>query len=159
MYINDLDIDLSSTVSKFADDTKLIKPIENQNDFEDLQADLCKLDEWSTRWQMSCNASKCVVLHFGFNNPRHKYHINNEEIQSSEEVKDLGVYFTTSMKAARQCSEAVKKTNRIIGLIKINFTNLNAGIVVSLYKTLIRPQLEYCIQVCRPYLQKDINLL
>ena len=35
----------------------------------------------------------------------------------------------------------------------------NNVIMLQLYKSLVRPKLEYCIQAWRPYLCKDIELL
>jgi len=32
-------------------------------------------------------------------------------------------------------------------------------LILQLYKSLLRPKLEYCIQAWRPYLKKDINIL
>jgi ribonuclease P/MRP protein subunit RPP40 len=32
-------------------------------------------------------------------------------------------------------------------------------VVLKLYKSLVRPHLEYCVQAWRPYLRKDIELI
>ena len=58
----------------FADDCKLYGPVStNENK---LQLDLNNLENWSKRWQLPFNASKCKVMHFGHHNPRHSYHLN-----------------------------------------------------------------------------------
>jgi len=51
-------------------------------------------------------------------------------------------------------SEAVKKANRILGMIKQNFTKTR----ISLYKTLVKPHVEYCSQE-RPHYGKNIQLI
>ena len=43
---------------KFADDTKVICPIENEDYGEMLQADLDRLMDWSNKWQMQFNIEK-----------------------------------------------------------------------------------------------------
>ena len=52
-----------------------------------------------------------------------------------------------------------KKGNRILGLIRRNIVHKSKDIISRLYKSLVRPHLEYCIQVWSPYLKKDIELL
>ena len=32
-------------------------------------------------------------------------------------------------------------------------------LIISLYKTIGRPHLKYCIQACRPYRKEDIDML
>ena len=44
-------------------------------------------------------------------------------------------------------------------MIKRTFTSRDKGIILSLYKSLVRPHLEHCVQAWRPYLKKDIDLL
>ena len=41
-------------------------------------------------------------------------------------------------------------------MIKRNIKCKNAAIIMRLYKSLVRPRLEYCIQAWSPYHKKDI---
>ena len=143
----------------FADDTKIIRPIVTQKDRDTLQNDLDKLMVWTQKWQMKFNVDKCSVLHFGYNNPMFMYNMDGRNLQSKTEEKDLGVYINTSMKFNKQCAESVKKANRVIGIIKRNFMNFDRSVIIKLYKSLVRPHLDYAIPVWRPYLKKDITLL
>ena len=69
IYINDIDQNISGEMLKFADDTKVICPIENEEYGETLHAALNILMNWSNKWQMQFNIDKCKVVHFGYNNP------------------------------------------------------------------------------------------
>jgi ribonuclease P/MRP protein subunit RPP40 len=44
-------------------------------------------------------------------------------------------------------------------MIKRSFCYLSKDVVLKLYKSLVRPHLEYCVQAWRPYLKKDIELI
>ena len=159
VYINDLDNNLISKIGKFADDTKLCKSINNLDDMKDLQNDLDSLHEWSVRWQMTFNTDKCIVMHVGSNNPKNKYVLGNQELKSSDKEKDLGVLMDSSLKFSEQCKAAVKSANRNLGLIKRTVKSRSKEVIVKLYKALVRPKLEYCVQAWRPFLRKDIDSL
>ena len=63
VYINDLpDAITSCKVFLFADDTKCYHPISSASNCEQLQNCLDKLSDWSERWNMHFNESKCVVM-------------------------------------------------------------------------------------------------
>ena len=47
----------------------------------------------------------------------------------------------------------------MLGMIKRTFTFKTKDNLLQLYKCLVRPDLEYCMQVWNPYLKKDIDLL
>ena len=47
IYINDLEVDISSKVLKFADDTKVFRKVTNDTYKQSLQDDLDKLVKWS----------------------------------------------------------------------------------------------------------------
>jgi len=63
------------------------------------------------------------------------------------------------VKKTEQCNLAANKANQILGMIKRNIKNKSKNIIISLYKALVRPRLEYCIQAWNPNLAKDITLL
>ena len=63
------------------------------------------------------------------------------------------------LKVSKQCGTAVKKGFQILGLTSRSFVCKKKSLLVSLYKTLIRPHLDYCMQAWRPHLQKDIVVL
>jgi len=59
----------------------------------------------------------------------------------------------------KQCSSAVSKDNRILGIIKRNFVDRSKETILLLYKSLVRPHLNYCCQVWSPHYSKDRKLL
>ena len=44
-------------------------------------------------------------------------------------------------------------------MIKRNISFKSKDVIVRLYKALVRPRLEFCIQASRPYLRKDIAMI
>ena len=68
LYINDLEVDISSKVLKFADDTKVFRKVTNDTDKQSLQDDLDKLVKRSEKWQMLLNFGKCKCIHIGHGN-------------------------------------------------------------------------------------------
>ena len=63
------------------------------------------------------------------------------------------------MKVSEQCRIAASKGNQMLGLIRRTIMYEEKQLIVPLYKTTVRPPLEYCIQAWRPYRKKDIDKL
>ena len=159
IYINDIDSTLLNKLLKFADDSKLYGTVRNQEEVANFATDLETLCKWSKDWMMPFNVEKCKVLHFGKHNPMHVHSINNVALKNVTEEIDLGVIVQGNLKVSEQCTKVVKAANRTLGMIKRTFSSRDSSIIVPLYKTLVRPQLEYCAQAWRPHLIKDITLL
>jgi ribonuclease P/MRP protein subunit RPP40 len=157
IYINDIDISLISKLSKFADDSKLCRNVSTSSDRDVLQEDLDKLNEWSHKWQMQFNVDKCSVIHLGSKNMNFKYKLGNSELKSSIQERDLGVIVDNSGKWSEQCSVAVKNANSTLGIIRRHFKTRSRNVIIKLYKSLVRPKLEYCVQAWCPHLKKDIE--
>lgn len=105
---------------------------------------------------MSFNVDKCKVIHFGNKNLGADYSIGSQLLGTVDEECDLGVVVQNDLKVTNQCKKVVKTANRILGMIYRNITYRSKDIILQLYKSLVRPHLEYCVQAWRPHLQKDI---
>ena len=77
IYINDLENEIGSNILKFADDTKMFRRVESQEDRHKLQVDSNKLVKWAEKWQMLFNNDKCKCLHIGQANAKTNYLMNN----------------------------------------------------------------------------------
>ena len=157
VYINDIDVGLFSKIGKFADDSKLLNNVNSCIGVDEIRSDISKLEKWADEWQMQFNVGKCSVIHLGRNNPENKYMLYNKEIASSNKERDLGVIVDKSLKFSEQCNKAANGANMTLGMIKRNVISRDKDIIVNLYKTLVRPKLDYCVQAWRPYLRKDID--
>ena len=73
--------------------------------------------------------------------------------------KCLGVSMNANMKVSEQCIIAASKSNQVLGMIRRNITYNEKSLIVPLYKAIVRPHLEYCIQAWSPYIRKDIDML
>ena len=159
IYINDLDDSITSNVLKFADDTKLFRKVNTDGDKQHLQNDLDRLVKWSEKWQMLFNFGKYKCLHTGHGNLNVNYKMGDIVLGTTVKEKDLGVTISADMKVSEQCDIAASKGNQILGLIRRNITYKGKKLIIPLYKAIVRPHLEYCIQAWRPYRKKDIDTL
>jgi hypothetical protein len=159
IFINDIDEEIKSRLWKFADDLKMLGRVSTEADVDQLRGDIDKLVEWSEEWQLSFNLDKCKVMHIGSKNQERGYVIEGKGLKAVSEEKDLGVIVTSDFKVGRQCAEAAKKGNRILGMINRTFSCRSKFIVKKLYKSLVRPHLDSCVQAWRPHLKKDIEVL
>ena len=85
------------------------------------------------------------------------YEMGGTILSKTVKEKDLGVTMNSNMKVSEQCRIAASKGNQVLGIIRRN--NKDNSLIVPLYKAIVRPHLEYCIQARSPYLRKDIDML
>ena len=78
-------------IGKFADDTKLRGAADMLEVKDAIQRDLYRLERWAHASLTKFNKAKCKVLHPGWADPKHKYRLGREWLESSPEEKDLRV--------------------------------------------------------------------
>jgi ribonuclease P/MRP protein subunit RPP40 len=159
LFINDLDSEIVNWLLMFADDTNLFGKVNNEVGRDLLQRDLQRLVEWTSKWQMQFNISKCKVMHLGSGNGNYRYFMDSRELEVVTEDKDLGIQISNDLKPAKQCLLAYFKAIRALGMIRRTIIYKNQDILLRLYKTLVRPHLEYCVSAWSPYYIKDKELL
>ena len=111
--------------------------------------------EWSHKWQLPFNIGKCKCLHIGCCNPCWRYKMDGKFLDDIVEEKDLGVLVDKDLKFHRQTASAVKKANSALGLVKKTFANLDNKNFPLLYKSLVRPHLEYGNVIWGPFYKGD----
>lgn len=67
LFINDLELGLSSVVNKFANDTKSFRRVKTKVHCKELQEGISKWDAWATTKQMkfSVGRYKSKIMHIG----------------------------------------------------------------------------------------------
>ena len=177
IFVADMAPLVQNFTSLYADDTKIFSYLlDNQispHTPESIQNDINVLSRWSDKMQMSFNPEKCHRLHLGKSNNHHPYYLPKiyattetatsisytlylHNLQDVQDEKDLGVYVDNSLNFKKHISQKISKANSMLYLIKNSFQHLDKNMFKLLYKSLVRPHLEYASCIWNPITKDDI---
>ena len=100
-----------------------------------------------------------MCLHTRHRNEDVQYTMGGTVLNTTIKENVLGLTISADMNVSEQCGIAAAKGNQILGLIRQNIVYKKKELIILLYKTIVRPHLEYCIQAWRVYCKKDIDML
>ena len=156
IFINDMPQEVVLNFTKlFADDCKLYGTVNRAPNV--MQTYLKNLEEWSNKSQLPFNESKCKVIHFGYNNEKRDYTMNDHHLEAISFERDLEVIVDDELKFHQQTATATKKASQILGIIKKSYQTRYAETISTLYKAMVRPHLEYANSIWGPFYKGDIK--
>ena len=151
IYINDLPEGLVSISKLFADDTSIFSKVVDVNQSsQDLNDDLNIVKNWAFQWKMTFNpdlnkqATEVVFSHKKQIVTHPTLYFNNTPIVTAPFQKHLGLILDNKLNFAHHLNEKISKANKGIGLIKRLYYHLPRKSLLTIYKSFIRPHLDYC---------------
>jgi len=155
IFVGDTNRGIECTLFKFADNTKLSGVVHTLEGRAAIQRDLGRLGKWAHANLMKFNKAKCKVLHLGQGNPKHKFRLGEEWLESSPEKKDLGVSVDERLSMSQQYAVTAQKAKCILCCNKNSMASRLREVIMPLFSTLMSPYLEYCIHA--PNTRRTLN--
>ena len=151
IFICDIDKDINSIASMFADDTRVLGRIETINDVENLQFDLNKIYMWAEENNMLFNNKKFELLRYGKNEDlKHStfyLSADNEIIEEKENLRDLGITVNNQATFDDHIANVCVKVRQKCGWILRTFHTRKPFVLKQLWKQLVQPHIDYCNQM------------
>ena len=160
LYVNDIGEEIHSHARLFADDCTLFREVSTSSHMEALQNDLHRLYEWSQKWQLNLNLTKCkaICISNKCSPPFHKYAIN-VFLDWVDTFKYLGVTVGCNLKWKDQVLTSAAKETKVLNLLRRNMFHCSKKAQKRAFLALVRPLLEYAAPVWSPYHLKYVNAL
>ena len=158
LFINDFENNINhSSVRFFADDTRISKRTTCEQDTVKLQEDLDAVIKWSYENNMKLHKQKFdLIIHranpkfllheLPFTNSYDTYKVSNgEELLPVDTLRDLEVMVTEDLSWSQNIHSLVKRGTSISAWILSVFLSREKTVMMTLYKSLVRSHLEYCL--------------
>ena len=114
-------------------------------------------------WQLKFNPDKCETMRITHKQDKSKERYtldpNGEILKSVRNIKDLGIKISYDLSWSNHIHEVVNKGNKVLGVIKRVLWSNSVSEFSLLFKSLVRPILDYAAPMWCPFLLKDIVLL
>ena len=147
IYINDIINGLQCNVNLFADDTSIQKCLDNYEAFKVINEDLLKLSSYGSQWLISFNALKTEYIIVSKKKTRGSHpdlFLNDTKITEANHHKHLGLIISNTMSWSYHINEILAKAEKRLSIMRRSKHILPRSCLDKLYKSMIRPLLDYC---------------
>ena len=164
IMINDIDENIKNAfLSSFADDTRMGMSIKSHDDVKTLQNDLDVVYQWAEDNNMILNSSKFELLQYGdknkINTPYSYLSSIGKDIVPQDTVKDLGVQMSANCSFSCHIETVISRVNKMVSWALRNFACRSKTFILTIWKTILLPHLDYCSQLWSPSTVGDIKRL
>ena len=165
VLIGDIDQDVSSSfLSSFADDTRVGRHIETEEDAQLLQADLNAVYEWARRNNMEFNSDKFEIIRYKVKSSTVQESTSyssdmGSTIEEKTHLRDLGVTLSNDATFTKYISEKITSLKATTGWVLRTFRTRERQPMLTLWKQLILCHHDYCSQLWNPGKIGDIQAL
>ena len=147
IFINDIThVIRRCNIRLFADDTCLFVEVDEPTEAAAILNDnLSEIQQWAEKWLVSFSPPKTEELLISNKAPRNHppLFLNNQPIKKVNHHKHLGIYLSDNLGWKKNTEEIAKKANRCLGILRPLKYILDRASLETLYKSFIRPVLEY----------------
>ena len=156
LYINDLPDDVICDIAIYAGDTTLYSRCDRTSDLwqqlelaSELESDLGDTVDWGKKWLVDFNAGKTQLVSFDWsnNNGSIDVKIGGSVLEEKSSFKLLGLTFSSKLDWGSYIISIAKTASKKIGALIRSMKFLSPEVTLYLYKSTIRPCMEYCCHV------------
>ena len=148
LYINDLPDDVICNIAIYADDTTLYSKCYQASDLWQ-QLDLRDTVDWGRKWLVDFSAGKTQL--FSFDQSRNTGAIDvkmdGSILEEKTSFKMLGLTFSSKLYWGSYIVSIAKTAPKKIGALIRSIKFVSPEVALYLYKSTIRPCMEYCCHV------------
>lgn len=152
IFINDITDGLKCDPFLYADDTSLLKTLsaDTDADITELHSDLDQIRNWALQWHVTFNATKTEYMILSkkpIRPPPLPIYFDGTLIERVDSHCHLGVWLSDNMTWEKHTQELIKKTSTSLNLLKRMSRSIGRKTKLCIYKTYIRPKMEYATSI------------
>lgn len=164
VLISDIDEEvISSFVSSFADDTRIGRDVNEPNDVSELQKDMEAIYDWAESNNMQFNTDKFECVRYGkdeeLKSSTQYTAQDGKVIETKDAVRDLGIVMSCDGAFTAHIDKVCTTAKNLSSWILRTFKTRQKTPMLTLWKSLVLPHLDYCCQMWSPDKIGDVQRL